>query len=157
MSGTTSFPIIDPRCSQNFKDEINDLICKETIVDPTQNADITACVDNITKFVSGQLSPTVNTINSSDCNNLLLGANYITSITTLIGQKEAQIDINKNNIATFKESIDQQVNPETTINARSQRTGIFAPPRPLKPLSVSILLGISFTFFLISLAMFTSL
>jgi len=138
-------------CDANNTADVNSLLCLD-INDPINNAgNISNCVENIEKFIIGSL-PITGTRNNQDCNKLLLGANYITSITTLIGQQKEELVKNKNNIATFKESINQQVNPETTINVHSQRTGIFAPPRPLKPLSVSILLGTSFTFFLISLA-----
>ena len=126
---------------------INTFLCNNISDSLNNKGDITNCVDNITKFVNGKLTdaPTL------DNDNIFLGANYITNITTLIEGEEKHFNNFNNDIATFKESVNQQVNPETTINARSQRTGIFAPPRPLKPLSVSILLGLSFTFFFITL------
>jgi hypothetical protein len=129
--------------------DIRSLICSSDINNPKKTGDIEACVNNISSFANGTLSiPSAK--NNSQCNKLLLGANYITSITTLIGQQQKELDAAMNNISTFEESIGQQINPETTITVRSQLSGIFSPPRPLKPVSISILLGITFILFFIS-------
>lgn len=75
---------------------------------------------------------------------------HIVNITTMLNYLKTFIKNQKTEIETYKESISQQTNPNETLNIHSQITGKLAPPRPLKPLSISILLGLSFIFFFIA-------